>query len=199
MSPDVTALLRISSLPLPRYACIRLQTDTIGDHGECETSIGLSKKMAKDLVLLSNDRTDTGLDYTEDRTRFGSQASYESWYEKGRLPITLVQQSTGMLMAILWFGEKVPPSPISDGVDPTTRFVTIAYRSYPPFRGTRFMTAWTSSILEQFIQANPHCMLWAEVKEENGGSLHLAKKLGFTEVREVKSDKTSTGILLYRA
>ncbi len=195
MSTDVTLLLRISSLPLPRYTSTHFRTDTIGDHGVCETSIGLTEEMAKKLALLSNDRTDTALDYTEDRTRFASQASYEAWYAKGRLPFILVQQSTGMLMAILWFGEKVPPSPIGDGVDPDTRFVTIVYRSYPPFRGTGFMTAWTSSILEQFIQANPRCTLWAKVKKGNDGSLHLAKKLGFTEI---EPEETSPSTLLYR-
>lgn len=193
MSTEVTSLLRISSLPLPRYTPILLRTEIIGEHGVCETTIGLTKEMAEKLILLSNDRTDIGLSYTDDQTRFASQATYEAWFDKGRLPVILVQKSTKMLMAMLWFGEKIPPSPIGDG-GPNITFVTIAYRSYPPFRGTGFMTTWTSSVLEQFIQANPHCMLWAEIEKTNGGSLHLAKKLGFVEI---ESDRTSHKALLH--
>ena len=77
----------------------------------------------------------------------------------------------------MWFGPK--DAPIAE--KEKALWHTIAYRSYPPYRGAGIMGDFTRFVLEYYRELNPGIRMWAEAKAENQASIALAKKLGFEE------------------
>ncbi len=174
--PHIQILGPDPRLPLPLYEeCIvgRLQ---MPDGSAYVIQAGLGHHLIAELQAHSRDESDTELQsQTSDRKRF-VEGSYEKWYAKERTPFALIARN-GSLAALIWFGpEAYPESGASDHWD------TIAFRSYPPYRGKRLMTPFSRSILDMHHRIFPERRLWLETNPGNAAGTALYKKLGFTEV-----------------
>jgi hypothetical protein len=172
-----------------------------GRTGEAFTLyLGLDKGMVAQLKERSLDASDTEIqNNTSDRKRFG-EGSYEEWYAKDRVPFALIHEKTGALAAVVWFG----PKPLGrkslkylsaeelarEGKDDADNWHTLAYRSYPPFRGTGLMRVFIEHAMDVYRMHFPHAHFWTIVDAKNAGSVALSTKLGFTPLEE-KSDETS--------
>jgi len=133
--------------------------------------MGLDKKYIEQLKKYSLDDLDIDLHkYTGDRKRFG-EGSYEEWYQKDRLPFSLIHKDTDTLAAIAWLG----PKPAHEGC----LCHSMAWRSYKPFRGKGIMKNFTKSVLDFYINKFPNTNLWVHVKKDNKPSYDLAVFLGF--------------------
>lgn len=113
---------------------------------------------------------------TKDRARFG-EGSYESWYAKGRCPFSLVDDG-GNLAAFIWFGAENPPPECGQDIESDV-WDTIAFRSYPPYRGRGIMTPLARFIIETHERLVPGRRLWLTAKTDNLPALGLYGKLGF--------------------
>ncbi len=163
---------------------------TIEQFGPCDVVVGLDRGMVDQLILRSNDTSDEALARTSDRTRFFDHHAYEAWYAKNRTPFALIHRTSGDLMALVWIG---PKKPASDTTDLTH---TLAYRSYPPYRGGGFMTSFVSYVLHEYRAQNPNHHFWVCIATENLASRKLAEKLGFTIVHDTPNTDTDTVMIL---
>lgn len=133
------------------------------------------KSLNRDDVELANN--------TSDKRRFGD-GSYERWYAKSRYPFVLTDQDHE-LAGLIWFG----PEPVPNGVQLdqgalVQEWDTIAFRSYPPYRGKGIMTAFSLMLLKLHKTMRPGRGLWLETRPHNKAGIALYRKLGFSAVGE---------------
>lgn len=185
MKINLKSDLELPSFPLPIYNEINI-ADAIGKDGDnFSVFLGLDKKMVAQLKVLSLDQNDTEIQKnTSDSKRFGV-GSYEDWYKKNRTPFALVHEKTNKLAALVWFG----PEPL---VGERGNWHTVAWRSYPSFRGKGLMKEFTKFAMNIYSKNIPNIKLWITVKKENAGSVGLATFLGFQELEKLSSGNISS-------
>lgn len=126
---------------------------------------GLTDALIDELTLRSLDETDIELrEQTSDKTRF-AEGAYASWLRKERYPYALVD-ANGKLAALIWYGPE-------GGED------TIAFRSYPPYRGAGLMGDFSRFVLERFREQRPGRALSLKTNSGNEAGIRLYEKLGF--------------------
>lgn len=185
--PDETALEGLG-FPLPLYESIVMGEAEHENGTRFLIHAGLSREHAEELKALSLDESDEAIQtLTSDRKRFGI-GSYEAWYEKGRAPFALIDAETDTLAALVWLG----PSPLHD--EPGD-WHTIAYRSYPPFRGAGIMKSFAQFALDTYRKQYPDARFWAGIDAKNASSTGLAKALGF-EKNEEHSDENHSVMIM---
>ena len=185
MKINLKSNLKLPSFPLSIYNAINI-ADAIGNDGDhFSVFIGLDKKMVAQLKVLSLDQNDTEIQKnTSDKKRFGEQF-YEDWYKKERTPFALVHTNTNTLAALIWFG----PEPL---VGEIGNWYTVAWRSYPSFRGKGLMKEFTKFAINVYSKNIPNIKFWIIVKKENAGSVGLAKFLGFQELEKLSFGNISS-------
>lgn len=193
---EIISLGDVPATPLALYASLPIGELSLEQWGMCDIFVGLSLKMVERLITRTGDTSDEGLALTRDAKRFASKSLYESWYAKGRLPFVLTHRETESLMALVWFGEKMPDGDLLTSGETNTKWSTIAYRSYPPYRGTGFMTIFTQYALRCHAMLHPDHALWAQVDVHNEASLHFAKKLGFVQ-QNAEQDNEEAIFMVY--
>lgn len=147
------------------------------DERALTVGFGLTREMVAKLKERSIDRSDQELqENTSDRTRFGT-GEYESWFSKGRFPFVLTD-GEGLLAALIWIGPK--PFPLESGM-PAGAWDTIAFRSYPPYRGQGIMTPFSRFVLTTYREINPGRAIWLATDRTNEAGIRLYGKLGFTD------------------
>ncbi len=141
-----------------------------GDGRDFTIVEGLSDALVEKLTKLSQDESDTELmQNTSDRTRFSPDA-YDAWLSKERYPFALVAED-GSLAALIWYGpEEMPTGGAGD---------TIAFRSYPPYRGRGVMTDFSRFVMELHEKRRAEHQLWLATDAENVAGIRLYEKLGF--------------------
>lgn len=168
-------------LPLPIYKIIEIGKVTGKDGEKFSIFVGLNEEMIAQLKTLSLDGGDTELQKnTSDFKRFG-KGSYEDWYKKNRTPFALVHAKTDKLAAIVWFG----PEPLTGNKG---NLHTVAWRSYPVFRGKGLMKEFTKFVMDIYIKTVPNIKFWITVKKENTGSVGFAQTLGFKELQGASNE-----------
>ncbi len=186
----VTTIAPLPHLPLPLYGTHMCAEMTLEQFGECDVYVGLDRGMVDQLILRTEDTSDEALARTSDHTRFSDHHMYETWYAKNRSPFALIHRESGDLMALVWTGQKIPNESRTDLTH------TLAYRSYPPYRGGGFMTSFASYILKEYRAQNPNHHFWVCIATENLASQKLAEKLGFTIVHDIPHADTDTVMIL---
>lgn len=163
------------SLPLPLFETEKIGSVTLADGEILAIQLGLSEELVEKLKEHARDSGDEELQKnTSDYRRF-VESSYEDWYKKDRTPFSLVSE-TGELAAIVWFGpEKLPAETDIAAWD------TIAFRSYPPYRGKGIMTPFGAFAIDTYLSLRPDRSIWLETGTDNEAGKHLYKKLGFAE------------------
>lgn len=159
--------------------------ETLGlfELGETESytvTFGLSGALVEQLVAYSGDSSDTILhEFTSDRKRFKDVEAYKAWYGKVRFPFALVS-GDGRLAALIWYGPSEFPE-LDEGGSPDSQneWDTIAFRSYPPFRGQGFMKGFSELVLSHHKFFRPHHDIWLETRIHNESAQSLYEKLGF--------------------
>lgn len=167
------ALEPIAAEPLPgkRLARVIARADSAFVLSE-----GLSDALVAELVARSADESDEELaKNTSDRERFASAEAYDAWLSKERYPYAL-SDAEGRLAALIWYGPEVTP----DGREGDT----IAFRSYPPYRGTGIMGDLSRFVLARHGELREGRMLWLATNEDNAGGIRLYEKLGFVRTGE---------------
>lgn len=187
---EKTSHLPPLSFPLPLYESVCIGETTSKDGDQFFIHAGLKQSHIKRLKELSLDENDKELQKnTSDRKRFG-EGSYEFWYAKERTPFALVHATTDDLAAIVWFGQKprgrkslkyLTEAELAEDEKKLDagNWHTIAYRSYPRFRGKGLMKPFVCSVLDIYIANTPNVKLWAGLDTENAASAALAQSLGF--------------------
>ena len=138
--PEVNLLPIADAIILPPalYEGIVIGQMTSRDGLKFYITAGLDRALVAELKSRSLDLHDTEIQKnTSDRERFG-EGSYEEWYAKGRTPFALVEQNTGALAALVWFGPKplgrkslrhLSPEELAEECrQPDTGWHTIVYR-----------------------------------------------------------------------
>jgi RimJ/RimL family protein N-acetyltransferase len=188
-----TSLKKPFNLPPPVYTCIPIAVAVSHNGDRFTITAGLDRGMVEQLAAHSTSDSDIDLqNNTSDRHRFG-EGSYEQWYVNDRMPFALVEQSSGALAAIVWYGPKpvgVKPFSNSNIVKPLAAgsWATFAYRSYPPFRGKGLMKDFVKYAQLIYGQHFPQMKLWGGIMADNAPSLGLAQSLGF-RISEELSDR----------
>src|SRR5262249_38291382 len=158
----------------------------------------LDGQMATRLRELSLDQNDTALqENTSDFKRFG-ELGYEEWYSKGRVPFALIHRNTGDLAAFVWFGPKAlgrksmkhlsSEELESENLIADQSWHTIAFRSYPPYRGAGIMRKFVEAATDVYQNYFPEAKLWTSNSRSNEASVRLSEKLGYN-IDESLSDK----------
>lgn len=175
----ITETNEVPELPLPVYEMHEIgKADAAGQLFFIYA--GLSKELADELKTRSLDDSDKEIQrMTSDRRRFG-EGSYDAWYAKSRNPFALVDQS-GHLAALAWLGPEQPPPHAQLGA---AEWHTIAYRSYPPYRGRGVMKSFVTFALNSYAKRSPNARIWAGIHAENKASQSLSLGLGFTTAGE---------------
>lgn len=150
--------------------------------------IGLDADQATQLREYSLNTADAALQQnTSDFLRFG-QEGYEAWHSKGRVPFALVHRETGALAAFVWFGPKalgkksmrhLSEIERAEANPPADEWHTIAFRSYPPFRGTGIMRKFVDAATDVYMHYYPGAKLWTSNSRDNLSSVALSEKLGY--------------------
>ncbi len=167
----------ILELPLPIFKTIHIADAVSRDGEKFYIVAGLDKEIISQLKTLSLDSSDTELQKnTSDMRRFGIGA-YQDWYNKNRTPFALLQTNTNMLAALVWLG----PDPL---VGEVGNWHTIAWRSYPLFRGKGLMKNFTKFAIGLYLNQTPNAKIWAIIKSGNEGSAGFATSLGFKKLKE---------------
>src|SRR5690349_9359568 len=92
--------------PLPVYESVTLGSAEGSDGTHFVIREGLDASLIAQLREHSLDLADTELQKTSDYERFG-KGSYEDWYaSKERTMFALVEEESGALAALAWFGPK---------------------------------------------------------------------------------------------
>lgn len=157
-------------LPLPIYESVHIADAVNRDGEEFKILAGLDKSLVEQLKKYSLDESDTELQKTKDKHRFGEKP-YEEWYQKTRTPFALIHKKTGALAAAVWFG----PKPLHEGC----KCHSVGWRSYLPFRGTGIMKNFADFSINFYLQYIKTKYIWARIRPDNEGSIKLAKGLGF--------------------
>jgi hypothetical protein len=190
-------------VPLLLHTAVLIGTAT--NRGEdFDIYLGLDNGMATKLKMLSLNQGDEALqENTSDLERFG-KGSYEDWYSKGRTPFALVHRSSGALAAFVWFGPKELGRKSMKHLSDEERkdeykesggdWHTIAFRSYPPFRGTGVMTDFVKSATDIYMKYFPNAKLWTFNSRSNPASVALSEKLGY-KIDESLSDATTVTMI----
>ncbi len=181
----------VPPLPLICYEAYPIAHTTVGEFGECDIVVGLDTSMVDQLIEKSQDITDIALDLTEDRIRFQNADAYEKWFQKKRTPFALVHTGTNELMALAWVGPKQFPREETLDV-----WDTLAFRSYPPYRGSGFMTSFGRYVVQKYLEQNPTRRLWVSIDTENVASQALAGKLGFVPADNSEGDLSRITMIL---
>ncbi len=167
--------------PLPIYKTIKIGEAASKDGNSFSIFVGLNEKMVAQLKVLSLDKSDVEIQKnTSDKKRFGEQ-SYEDWYKKNRTPFVLVHTATNALAALVWFG----PEPLEKKEG---NWHTVAWRSYPSFRGRGLMKEFAKFTMEIYASKIPDVKFWAVIKKENAGSIGFAQAIGFKDTQQALSD-----------
>ena len=165
---------------------------------------GMSKEHAAQLKVFSMDDTDVDLqNNTSDRKRFG-EGSYEGWYAHNRTPFSVVDTATNKLAALIWFGPKAIGTKsmrnLSDDAQENVMDAdtgtehTIAYRSYPPYRGAGIMKKAVNEATEAYQAVFPEAVIWAIIDEKNESSMGFAGALGY----EVQGESEDGFVVMVR-
>jgi len=180
-------------VPVPLYESHRIGKAKNSAGDSFGIYLGLDEKLTQQLRSLSLDERDVELDTnTSDRKRFG-QGSYEEWYSKGRVPFALIHEGDGKLAALVFYGPKPlgrksmkhlsPEDLLEEKIAATAPSAggwhTIAFRSYPPFRGKGVMKDFARTSMEIYLRYFPDAHLWTGTQRENAASMALSEKLGF--------------------
>lgn len=163
-------------LPLPLYKRVFIGTLVMPDSTRLSIYLGADEDTAHQLREQALSADEELLTNTHDRARFG-EGSYEDWYAKGRSPFSLVDD-VGNLAAFIWFGAEMPPKECAQGVE-SVLWDTVAFRSYPPYRGRGMMTPLACFVIETYERLMPGHHLWLAARTENIPALGLYGKLGF--------------------
>ena len=154
--------------------------------------VGITLEQTEQLKALSLDESDVALNVTSDRVRFGEK-SFTDWFNKGRVPYTLIERDSDKLAALVWFGPKAlgeksmkfqAAGQENIAAAPDEVWHTLAYRSYPPFRGGGFMKEFFARAMEHYRSWFPDAKLWAIIDIENPASTRLAESSGFVIDKE---------------
>lgn len=189
---EIQNLADMPALPLTLYTSSCIAEMIIAPFGASDIVVGLTRDMVDKLILRTQDKTDTELALTRDAKRFVNHESYSSWFRTERIPFALIHRATSELMALAWMGE----APIEKGAadhgvhNMGVKLVTVAYRSYPPYRGNGFMTSFMEYVLTQYKKDQPKSTFWVSIDPQNVPSLSFAKKLGFTKTFETSGHLT---------
>lgn len=167
---------------------------------------GLDASGINQLKKHSLDTSDAELQKTSDFERFG-KGSYEDWYRsKERTLFALIEENTGTLAALAWFGPKPLGRKSMKHLSADERaederamdshnWHTIVYRSYPPFRGTGIMKDFVRFCMDTYLKRHPKAKLWAGIYGANPASIGLATGLGFA-IRESSGSDTEETIMV---
>lgn len=168
---------------------------------------GLDEDLVAQLKKYSLNTSDGELQKTSDLMRFGA-GSYADWYaSKERTMFALVEEGSGTLAALAWFGPKPLGRKSMKHLSEEERarderamdsgaWHTIVYRSYPPFRGTGLMTSFLVYVMDVYLKCYPGSKLWAGIYADNPASIGFATKLGFKAVEEVSNKNANETILV---
>lgn len=192
------------SLPLPLYD-MRQVGSLVGDDGEAfSILIGLDQTLVEQLREKSLADDSAIQNNTSDRLRFG-EGSYEEWYAKERTPFALVHTATNALAALVFFGPKPlarkplkylsPDERAKELSQEKSEWHTVAFRSYPPFRGKKLMKPFARFAIDHYLAAVPGSKIWAGIDTTNPASVALTKGLGFVAAPEVSDDERAIFIL----
>ena len=194
------------SLPIPIYTAIRIGSMR-GNEGESfSVFAGLDVDMVAQLKAYSLDLGDEEIQKnTSDRARFG-EGSYQEWYGKDRVPYALVEEKTGTLAALAWFGPKPLGRKSLKHLSEEDRkqderqmdsggWHTIVYRAYSPYRGKGLMKVFVRFAMDSYRTLYPDSKIWAGIYADNPASRGLAEKLGF-RILEEASDPSSHEIVM---
>ncbi len=204
----VTPLAEGSAEQLPLYESRTLANATRIDGTRFRIVEGLDRERVRQLKERALDESDTELRKTSDYDRFG-MGSYEDWYaSKERTMFALLEERSGALAALAWFGPKPlgrkPRRHLSEEARAedertmdTDGWHTIVYRSYAPYRGKGLMTDFVRFTMDTYEKTHPGAKLWAGIFSHLPGSMELAKKLGFT-ISESLSDGDSNETILIK-
>ncbi len=163
------------ALPLPIYSSKEIAQIHMPDGATLSVHIGLTEKMAAALKAHALDDTDEELQgNTSDRRRFG-EGSYEAWYAKERYPFVLVDEHEA-LAAIIWFGPEKHPQ------GEPGNWNTVAFRSYPPYRGKGIMKPFSMFVIQKYLALMPNARIWLETGAHNVPAISLYEKLGFKKL-----------------
>jgi len=196
------------SLPIPIYKAVRIGKAISRDKEDFIIYAGLSEELVSLLREHSLDPADSEIqNKTADRARFGL-GLYEDWYVKGRLPFVLVHEESGALAAIVWFGPKVvgrkslnklslEERKESEILMDPANWHTLAYRSYPPFRGKGLMKGFTKFAMDIYDQYHPKARYWTGLDANNLPSLRLAEALGF-RISDEASDESAHWLVMIK-
>ncbi len=178
-------------MPLPVYDMRPLGTLTDREGNRFAINVGMSNEIVTQLRGYSLDESDEAIqEHTSDRKRFG-EGSYEEWYGKDRVPFVLIDEKTGVLAALVWFGPKplgrkslkylTPDELAKESEQHEELWHTLVYRAYRPYRGRGLMTAFVGACIDIYLKTFPQAKLWVGIHAGNEASSALARKLGFKE------------------
>ena len=161
--------------PLGIYECVKLALMDDNNLEQFSLYAGLDHNMVADVRKCSLDAKDIELSKTSDRERFGT-GEYTKWYSKDRVPFALYHDPTQELAGLVWCGEKELPHP--DRAPHVTKpWVTIAYRTYPNFRGRHLLIPFLLFALAEYRAQLP-CHFWAATTAANEASKVVAQRCG---------------------
>ncbi len=191
------------SVPTPLYQSVCIGSAENNDES-FDIYLGLDEKMVENLKTLSSNTEDTDLqENTSDFERF-AKGSYAEWYAKDRIPFALVHRNTGALAAFVWFGPKAlgvkslkhlsQEERESANMMESENWHTIAFRSYPPFRGTGIMKKFVIAATEVYQHYFPEGKLWTSNNRANISSVKLSEKLGY-QINESLSDSETVTMI----
>ena len=199
----------VLKVPIPLYSSSRVGSLRSRDGQVFAIFAGLDRQLVAQLKEKSLDESDLEIqNNTSDRARFG-EGSYESWYEKGRVPFALVDASRN-LAALTWFGpkplgrkslkhlsaeERSQDERLLDAGD----WHTVVYRAYEPYRGKGLMKAFLKSTMDLYRTAYPQSKIWAGIYADNPASIGLVTKLGFTKLDPPDGPESHEAVMVWEA
>lgn len=197
---EITLLPNLpENLYLKLFDSVKIGTAEQGDQ-IFDIYLGLSENVVAELRQNSLNTSDTDLrKNTSDYERFG-EGSYEEWYSKKRVPFALIHAESGTLAALVWFGPKslgqkslkhLSTQEATHERD-SGMWHTIAFRSYPPFRGTGIMKDFVRSVTDVYLHYLPDARLWTSNNRANAASVKLSEKLGYKIDESLSDEETVT-------
>ena len=96
----------------------------------------------------------------------------------------MIHNSTNSLAALVWFGPELLKKESGN-------WHTVAWRSYPSFRGRGLMKEFTKFAMDIYTKNVPDMKFWISVKKDNLGSIRLGKFLGFLKSEKISSSNIS--------
>jgi len=141
---------------------------------------GPDERLVEQVITYSNSESDKDLrEATSDKERCKEVDAYTQRDKKGSFPFELTDER-GILASLIWYGPAQPPMLNNQGrPEPDQKWDTIAFRSYPPFRGQGLMRAFVDAVLRRHASDRPDHNMWLSVKAENMRAQELYRSLGF--------------------